>query len=1105
MGISDYAIDRPRLVILGAIMLCVMGLAAALSIPKEREPRVRIPIIVATVPNPGAQPATNEREIIRKIEDAIGSVSHLKERGGVVSEAVSGAANFIFTFEDSVNVADARHEIESLFNRVKGQFPAEAQKDPGPIVKDIAFEDWPVIQIFLAGGKDGFERRRIADRLKKQIGDVQGVSGVDVFGGLEEEIHIELNPHLMALYGFTHDQVEMAVRRGNVGAPSGSIETAGGSDTRVDIKAKFADVTAIADLPVGLSDGKPIRLGDIAAIERGHKSRTTIARYGSEDAVVLLARGKTDIDVLATANAVQAAVDRFVTNGENAGLHVGTVRSQAREIGYMFDQLGGSAIFGTLVVLGILWIAFGWRNAAIMSLAMPMAILATGAMMWVAKRSIAPDLAINKMTLFAIILVIGMVVDGCIIVGENIYRFRELGYTPVLAAKRGVQEISSSLNGAYLTTFAAFAPMYLVRGIMGDYMSLLPTVVLFALCAALLVDHFLLPVLTIYVLKVSNKQKKQHGSLPQSETDEPLTPEQIEIRNAERVAQSTVSRRVYGGLLESAFAHRKLVIAVTLALAFTPIALFYQGSIGVEFFPETDKGVIEINFELPLGASMEKKTARVAATIEAAVNKAVRPDEWLRPSAGAMRVQPVTTIGNPQELNTRLDMASGSGPEFGMVYVELEPAGNRKRSAAQIRKAIEKAIPPMPGVIVRLSSPSEGPPAGAPVMVRVLAQTDTPLDDLAIRAGEIEQLLRSTPGVYDVTNDYRLQREYSITPNRTIAQMFDVDTAQIATAVNAALEGRLAGKVDFGAGKDIDLRIRNAPGDRDQLSDLKDLPIRSATGKVITVDQVSDVKPMYSPNVMRHYDGRRVINIRAELESGVSIDDVKMSMIRALRPELSEAEQFAVVTERGNRAIASDDLSVIEFGGELELRDDAMADLTTAMIISCCAILVLLTVQFNSFIQPLIVLLSIPLSLVGVSIGLVLCGFPFSVTVMIGIVALSGIVVNDAIVLVDFINKLSATGIPLRKALIYASQMRMRPIFLTTITTIGGLMPLSLNLSGGGEFWQPLAVTMMFGLGFATLQQLFVIPLLCYMLSFNFTLLDPMKRVELAGEQVITA
>ena len=196
----------------------------------------------------------------------------------------------------------------------------------------------------------------------------------------------------------------------------------------------------------------------------------------------------------------------------------------------------------------------------------------------------------------------------------------------------------------------------------------------------------------------------------------------------------------------------------------------------------------------------------------------------------------------------------------------------------------------------------------------------------------------------------------------------------------------------------------------------------------------------------------------------------------------------------------------MDFGGELELRDDAMADLTTAMLISASAILIILTVQFNSFIQPMIVLLSIPLSLVGVSIGLVLCGFPFSVTVMIGIVALSGIVVNDAIVLVDFINKLTATGIPLRKALVYASQMRLRPILLTTVTTIGGLLPLALNLSGGGEFWQPLAVTIMFGLGFATLQQIFVIPILCYMLSFTrFTLLDPAKREAMASQRPVPA
>jgi multidrug efflux pump len=1107
MKLSQKAIEYPRLVILGALVFCAMGIGAILTLPKERTPRVRLPVIIVAIANPGAPPPVNETEIIRPIEDEAGNATlpGLKSSGGVISQAVNGAAVVVFIFDESIDVETAKRNVTDLINRVKGQFPLLAQRDPGPIINDVAFEDFPIIQVFVAGGTGENERREVTDRLKDLMEDVEGISDVDVFGDLDREIQIEVDPNRMTLYGFDYETIRQQIARANLDAAGGALESGGGTDTRIRTEGKLKDLPAIRAVPLGVREGKPIVLSDVAKVTMGHTPRKSIARYDGKEAVVLLARPRTDIDVLATANRVQDLVDQFVASGGGGKTLIGTSRSQAREIRYMLTQLGTSALYGICLVIIILWIAMGWRNAALISLAVPFSLLGAAGIMLLTKKTITPDLAINNMMMFATILVVGMVVDGCIIVGENIYRHRELGRSPVDAAKKGIEEVGMPLVSAYMTTFAAFAGLFMVRGIMGDFMQVLPIVVCFSLISAMLVDHFLLPVLSMYLMKVP-KKKRDKVKRQQDEIPEDLSPEDLEIANAEAVVAASPAKRVYGRMLNYALSNRLLVLLLSAITVFAPIGLYMSGAIGVEFFPAGDTPWMEVYFELPLGSSMEGRTAEVSRVVEKTVLKAVRPEEWHRPSANAAPARPVTTIGSPGALNIRIQSDQGVGPEFGKVYVELEMAEKRERSADEIGDAITAALPQIPGVIMRVIKFSEGPPAGSPVAVRVLGRknSDVTMEQLALQAKKIESLLKAVPGLRDISNDYRVRPELTVTPKRILAQLYDLDAAQIASSVNFALEGVKVGEVDFGGDESIDLRLRNLASDRNDYDDLVDLPLRSPTGRIVALQQVAEVKRIRNVNVIRHYDEQRVINVRADLAPGVLADDAKQTLIRALRPDLSAREQKSLLHDRDNLTIYSDSRVLIEFGGENEIRDDALEDLRLAMFTSMGLMLIILVWKFNSFVQPLIVLFSVPLSLVGVALGLMICGFYFSVAAMIGVVALSGIVVNDAIVLVDFINRLRDTGVPIKKAIIYAGQLRLRPIFITTITTIVGLLPLGLNLTGGGEFFQPLTVSIMFGLGFATLLQLFIIPLAIYTFDGrrNKGLLDPMDRPEFAGTKL---
>ena len=1138
MSLSDRAIELPRLVILTSVLACAMGFIALVSLPKERTPRVKLPVILVAVVNPGASPSDNEDEIVRKIEKNVGELKGLRSDGGVRSLAANGAAIIQFVFDDSQDVDEAKSDVTDLIDRIEGEFPPQAQTDPAPSVNDIAFEDFPVIQVVIAGGGPGggdgggaVLRREVAEELQDRIEEVQGIARVDLFGGLEEEVQVSVNADVMTLRGFWYDKIASAIRAANTPAPTGELRSAGG-EQRVRTQSKLEDLESIRDLPIdraGSGGGQPILLGDIASVEMGSKDPLSVARYGGEDAVVLLARAETDIDVLGAADKVQELVDAFVADGSNRGTDVGTVRSQAREIRYMMSQLGGSAFYGTILIIIILWIFMGWRNALLISIALPFSILLTAGLMWVCKHTFLPDIAINNMTMFAMILVVGLVVDGCIIVGENIYRHRELGRPPVDAAKLGVHEVGTSLLSAYLTTFAAFGPMFLVSGIMGDFLSLLPTTVIFALIAAMLVDHFLLPVLSMYVMRV--KRAAVNATPEELDARREMSNEEEEIANMAMVTRSSRIKRVYGRMLGYALQHRGLVLGLSLSVATMPAVLFWMGAIRFEFFPKSDIPIVEVNFELPLGSAMQRTAAgdagavyagatqpadadgvggmravramtseEVAAALEAAVVRAVRPDEWYRPSEGSPRVRPVTTIGEPGALNINLSGDEGQGPEFGLIYVELELASDRDRSVYEIRDAIVEELPRLPGVEARVNVPAEGPPTGSPVAIRLLGREDTDMATLRSRAQEVERILKRLPGTYDVTSDDRLRPEVHVTPNDAVANLFNITRTGINNAVNYALEGVKLGEVTFGTDNEIDLRLRNLPSGRDQIDDLENLPLRAPNGGVVDLGQVARVERVRDANVIRHYDTDRVITVRSQLHDGFIADDVKAELIATLRPELTAAQQHTLLTDRGNATVYSDPYVRIEFGGENEERDKALEDLNLALVVGAAAMMIILTVKFNSFIQPLIVLLSVPLSLVGVSMGLMIAGFNFSISAMIGVVALSGIVVNDAIVLVDFINRMKAAGIPTDQAVIAAGQLRIRPIFLTTATTVGGLVPLALNLSGGGEFWQPLTLSIMCGLAFATLLQLFVIPIAYYTLVSDTkkSWLDPLSHPRLA-------
>jgi multidrug efflux pump subunit AcrB len=1044
MKIAEQSVDYPRLVILGSIVLLGAGVVGIFALPIERTPRVQIPVINVVVPNVGMGPEAIEAEITREIEEMAGTLDHLDY---YVSMSVNGASMVNFTFLDHVNVKEAKRDVQNLIDQVRPKFPRDAKE---PSVNDVSFSDFPIIRLLVSGKGDMRSLRAVADRLQDRIEGLPGVSSAEVYGGHEREVQVQLNPHLLNLYGITYDEVSRAVATANAEAPTGSIDFESGRELRVRFRGKYQDLTAIEYTPLATREGQTILLRDVSDVVDHYKRINRYTDTWTGQAVSVQVSSKTDINTLETIDTIYEIIDEEQARVGDA-YRITAVNDDGRGIAIMLNQIGASALYGFCLVLVILTIAMGFRNGLIVAFAMPFSLVVAAGLMLAVKMTIDDTIAINNMVMFSVILVIGMVVDGALIVGENIYRHIEEGKPNIEAAKIGIREVGPAVIAADLTTISAFVPMLLVSGVMGQFFGVMPITVSFALMASVLVDHFVLPLLGRYGMKTrraiwvqqdEGKLKKQmYTHLDPADDHRPV-------------------HASYMRTMAYCLHHRWVVLAGTMGGICMAASLFFFGAIGFRFMPDSDVPFLEVDFELPLGTGVDR-TREVGKSLMATVLDLK--------DRGELFGDPLVVVGSSGGGGFHGDSRSRSGPEFGSIGIELVAPDERERTSHEIERALRDGFPNLPDVHVEVRRAKEGPPMGANISIRVKGTSETTLDELGQIAEGIADILREIPGTIDVSTDYQLRPETLVEPKPQIAALFGVTNEMIVRSTQFALNGVEVTEVDFGGQEDIDLRILNKNQYRNEVKDLKELPIRTPEGRHVTLDQVADVKQRMGLNQIRHRDQDRVLRVLADVDDDVALVDDVFDQLDA---------KLAEVRKKGDPVLGGTNYTIVK-GGENEERDRSMRELTQAMGVGAALILVILVAQFNSFSQPLIVMLSIPLGLIGVVYGLMVCGFDFSISSMIGVVALTGIVVNDAIVLVDFINRLRAEGMSLEAAVIRGGQLRLRPIFLTTITTIGGLLPMAI---GGGtvEFFRPLSVAIMFGLAFATVLTLVIIPTAYY-------------------------
>ncbi len=1015
MKISRKAVDRPVLVTLITIILILLGIIGLRTLPLEEYPQIDVPWIVVAIPYPGAAAEDIEQKVTVKVDEKLNGIKHLKQ---LLSYAREGASVHVIELYEKADKRDALTEIKEKVDQVKRELPEDVEE---PMIEDIAFDSVPIILVNVTGEVDPQTLKEIAKDIKIEIEAVPGVREVAFYGGLEKEVQVQVDPRKMEQYHLSYSILIAALQQQNANLPGGYLKL-NSYEYLVRTEGKFNDVQDIGQTVVAVKAGHPIFLSEVAEIKETHKKINTYSRYNGIQTVSLVAYKQTEINTMKTTGAIKQIAAEYNARMPEV-VQITTTMDKGDDISLMVKQLSSNAFYGLLFVLFTLMIFMGLRNSILIAIAIPFSLFVGFLFMWLA------GFSLNMITIFATILIIGLVVDGAMIVGENIYHHFEKGLNPIDASKEGISEVGTAVISADLTTISAFFPMIFIAGIMGRVMSFMPYVVIFALAGSIFIDHFTLPMVASKYMRLSKKETemKRFGRI-------------FFIGN--RFFRFLT--RYYKPLLRWAIFHRKTVISAAILVFFISLFIIGTGVIKVDFFPKEDMGRFNINFMLPMGSTVEK-TNLIAQEIEKLIAKIPEVKEY------------VSTIGDTGMIMSDLTETAGSssGPEFGKILINIGYDNERKRSQSEIIEKLDSKLAEIPGIEYSFFEVEMGPPVGRPVAIQIYGEE---FEELKNISQTVEKHLKSISGTRNVQNSFQENKpQVSIKVDRTNAAKHGTTAQEITIQVMAAFLGYEATEIMLGD-ELVDIRVINKEAHRQNFEDVLDTPIFSTAGIKIPLSQLARVEITKGVFGINRRNLRRWVTVGCDVEQGYTPQDIFASLQKLME------------------STAPPQGYILEYGGEEEERQRSFESMTRVMFLGLILIFFILTAQFDSFKQPLVILFTVPLSIIGVVTGLLLTRLTFSFMAFVGVVALVGIVVNDGIVLIDFINQRRRRGVDLITAIFDAAPRRLRPVILTTATTIGGLLPITLNLGGGGSFWAPLGTSIIFGLLFATLLTLVVVP-----------------------------
>ena len=1008
MFISDTAIKRPVLTVVAMMAIVVFGMVALLQLDTDEYPEINAPIVVVAIPYPGASPDTVEREVIEPIEEVISGISGVDR---MTSSSLDGFGNIIVEFVFEKNPQEASQEIRDEISGIRNDLPVEMEE---PILTRFDPADEPIISLTLSSpGLDGPALTRMADPdITRRLRGIPGVAQVDLVGGIERELVVEIRPRDLQASGVSVFQLVQALQSQNLASPVGRLEGALDERTirlkgRLDVPAEFKQ------LVVAQNGGRIIRLGDVADVKDATEEPRSAALYNDEEAVgidIVKSRGFSTTAVADDVRARVAEIQRELP----AGVALRVVRDGGVRVESSVDSVEETLLEGAaLTVLVVFLFLNSWRSTVITGLALPVSVLAAFVAVF------AFGFTLNTMTLLGLSLAIGILIDDAIVVRENIVRHVEQGKTHYQAAFDGTNEIGLAVTATTLSIVVVFIPIAFMPGLAGQWFKPFGLTIASAVMVSLFVSFSLDPMLSAYWPDPHlPMEKRWFLSRWLGRFNDWFD------RQAER----------YKSVIAWALDHRISMVTLALAAFFGAIAVPAMGLIGSQMAPDTDESEFPIMIETPAGSNL----AYTRMKAEEISRIARKRDEV---------AYTYVSVGG-----------QGEAVDEGSVFVKLKPKTERLRSQNEVIADIRADITNLSGVTTSFVT-GFSDPGQKQVMLQIQGPDAAQLTKLA---DQILAEVNQVQGAVDTGLSTKGQKpELDVQVDRGLAGSLGVTVGQVAQALRPAFAGIDVGDWIDPSGETRDVTIRLAPESRALVADLESLPLvvnGPQQTSTIPLGQVARIVPSLGPGRIDHLDRERVITVEANTE-GRPLSDVVNDIMARVSQSVELPPGYT-----------------LSQGGETEESNEIFLQMFISLGVAIMLMYFVLVVQFGSFLEPLAILLSLPLSLIGVVLGILVTGGTMNIMSMIGVLLLMGIVAKNAILLIDFAKWSEEAGMDRREALIEAGRVRLRPILMTTFALIAGMIPVALGSGEGGDFRAPLGVAVIGGTLTATLLTLLVIP-----------------------------
>lgn len=1103
-GLTTFSMKNGTMVMFLTVLVTVVGIGTYIAMPKDSYPEIKQPIVYIGTAYPGNSPVDMENLVTRQIEKEINTIS---EVDNIKSTSVQDYSTIIVEFDPKEETEEALTKVKDAVDRAKTELPQDLPADPN--VFELNFSEFPIMNINLAGNYTLEELKKYGEYLEDEIEKISEISKVEIRGIDEKEVKIKVNPFELEARKLNFGDIEQAVQAENVTLSGGNVLD-GGVRRTIRVVGEFTDPKQLEEIVIKNEDGNIAYLKDVATVEFDYIDAVSYARLRKQPVVMLDVVKRSGENLIHATDKINAILDKTKAEVFPKDLKVSITNDQSSFTKEMVSSLENNIISGVIVVVIILLLFIGTRNAMFVGMAIPLSMFLTFIILqWI-------GMTINMMVLFGLIMALGMLVDNGIVVVENIYRLRSEGYSMWDSTRLGVGEVALPIISSTATTVAAFIPLMLWPGLMGQFMRYLPITLAVTLSASLFVALVINPVFILRNMKLDNEITVNHKGILRNTIIASVTGmvflligvtwfgnlllafALLTLLNVYVLVPA--SKRFQDGFLTRLEARyeRTLRFALkgrnpiwfflgTVGLLFFSFVLLGIRSPKVLFFPDNEPKYVNVFIEFPIGADIQETNA-FTRQIEDKVIESIKPFEAAVESVIA---NVGAGTGDPNDMSS---IGQAESPNKARITVNFVDFKYRQGiSTIKVMEALRAQVGGYPGVAVTVEKNADGPPTGKAITIELIGDN---LEELITQADKMKNYINATgiQGIEKLKTDIETGKpELLVDIDREKARRFGLSTFSVANEVRTSLFGKEISKYKEGE-DDYKVQLRLDDKYRYNVDALmnKNITYRNQTnGRIVQVPISSVAKAELSSTYgsVKRKDLKRQVTIASNVLTGYNPTEVNNQIKAALdNYKLPAGYEY-------------------KFGGEQEKQAEEMAFLSNALLLAVFLIFLIIVAQFNKLTAPLIIMTSVLFSTIGVFLGLVIFNMEFVIIMtMIGIISLAGVVVNNAIVLLDFVElkkkrKREETGTDLTikevvESITEAGKTRLRPVLLTAITTVLGLIPLAVGINidfiklfnvydpdfyiGGDSvmFWAPLSWTIIFGLTFATFLTLVIVPVM---------------------------